>query len=206
MIFLYIRRTNDPIAFEDSKTATHELENGSLNNLGNNLGSMLESAINCQPEICNGVASNGDETSDLEYEGNSCSEFSANIGVPCDRSDENENSANIDNSNNSDNRVINALNDEFAASLELKDNINFCNNQNTTTTVHTTSNEDCDNLMERDVAKNSEDCKIADELEARLNGDISVETSVETIVDNNFIVNSTVTDNEHKWVLDLFDS
>lgn len=190
---------------------------------------MLESAINCQPDICisNGIASTGSETiSDLDCDVNSCSDYGLSNGTDaaCDRSDCTkaeqeqdaqqtvENSANdVDNSNHSDNRVITALNDEFTANLDLKDR-NFCNGQNNnsngdvdednaaTNTNANNVNEDCDNLIEPVDVNNSQDCnRIVDELEVRLNGngDISVETSVETIVDNNYSINSAI-DNELK--------
>lgn len=235
----------DPIVNEESKNSSHELENGSLNNLGNNLGSMLESAINCQPEICgsNGIASTGSETiSDLDCDGNSCSDYSVSNNhvaeIACNGSDSTKqetitttvttlttentvtsickcrnNSNDVDNSNNSDNEVINALNDEFKANLDLKEDRILCNKQNGHS-VHVdddnasnapaaiNGNKDCDNLIEPVDVNDSQDCnRIVDELEVRLNGgDISVETSVETIVDNNYSINSAI-DNELKTAI-----
>lgn len=177
----------------------------SLNNLGNNLGSMIESAINCQPDG-HGAIFNGDETTDLEYDGggNSCSEFSVEIGASKETDDRSEEpiistpaTTTTDNSDNSDNRVINHLDDEFETKLDSQNGatVNLCDSQNN---IVNTINEDCDNLIEADASKNSEDCnRMVDELEPRLNGDTSVETSVETIVDNNYAINS-INDKENK--------
>lgn len=49
-MLIFFRYSTSSVETEDKNGALQECENGNLNNLGHNLGSMLESAINCQPE------------------------------------------------------------------------------------------------------------------------------------------------------------
>lgn len=73
------------------------------------------------------------------------------------------------------------------------------------TRLNTTSSrldEDCDILSNRNTCENTEDCcKIVDEIEMRLNGENSVQSSVETIIDNNFSTNSELSD--YKYVSEV---
>lgn len=73
---------------------------------------------------------------------------------------------------------------------------------NSTSSCH---DEDCDILSNRETSENSEDCcKIVDEIEIRLNGENSVQSSVETIIDNNFSTNSELSD--YKYVSDVLQA
>lgn len=88
--------------------------------------------------------------------------------------------------------AVNGRAEDDATLITIDDN----NLVNSTSSCH---DEDCDILSNRKTSENSEDCyRIVDEIEMRLNGENSVQSSVETIIDNNFSTSSELSD--YKYV------
>lgn len=228
-----------------------------MNNLGNNLGSMLESAINCQPEngSDSGNGTNDEiETKNLQEGKESLARQIAAVDYrldvvkmnasqavnslevsPCLNLidfDTSKDKTNVENTKQEDRTttLTEQLDDcEEDSSAEMTERLqqNGINSDDDETKVNVVSNgcnsadddenykekEDCDILMRNSETKtkNTEDCNLLDatvgededtELDNRLNGDASVETSVETVVDSRYAaVNSSLNDLlEYKYV------